>query len=299
MTTKRGLGRGFAALINNGTPSQEPADTESQPARQSIPVDKINKNAWQPRRTFEQQALEELTQSVRERGILQPLLVRAMDDGYQLIAGERRLRAAVDAGLDSVPAIVMDVQDSEALQLALVENLQREDLNVLEEAAGYQALADRFGLTQEQIAERVGKARASVTNTMRLLALPDEVRRYIADGALSPGHGKLLTGIDIPEEQLDMARQAVRENLSVRNLEKLLQKSKLPPRKPRAVRSDMPANHTTFLADKLCSHLGTAVRLTPSRTYANGKKAKGTIEIDFYSNEDLDRLLDMLGISAE
>jgi len=298
MAAKRGLGRGFAALINNGSSSAAGGDGASGRIKQ-IAVENIDKNARQPRQTFEKQALEKLTQSVRERGVLQPLLVRASGAGYELIAGERRLRAAIDAGLKQVPAIVMDVQDGEALQVALVENLQREDLNVLEEAAGYETLAHDFDMTQERIAERVGKARASVTNTMRLLTLPDEVRQLLADGELSAGHGKLLTGLDIPEEQILFARRAVSEGVSVRNLEKLIQKAKRAPRRPRAVRADMPATHATYLADKLSSHFGTGVRITPSRTFANGKKGKGAVEIDFFSNEDLDRILEVIGVTTD
>jgi len=297
MVIKRGLGRGLGALIKDGTASQLRPDTRERIIE--VPVERVRKSSWQPRHTFEQEALAGLTQSIRERGILQPLLVRSLDDGYELIAGERRLIAAADAGLETVPVIVMDAADSEALELTLIENVQREDLNVLEEAGAYQMLADKFDMTQEQISDRVGKARASITNAMRLLGLPEKIKQLIREGTLTAGHAKLLTGIEIEQEQLLYAGRAVKENLSVRNLEKLIQKARRVPRKPRASRDDVPASHISYLSDKLHSHFGTSVRITTCRTLANGKKAKGSIEIDVYSSDDLDRILHIMGVSAE
>jgi ParB family chromosome partitioning protein len=274
-----------------------PLGVGSAPA--AVPVEQIRHNAFQPRRAFAPESLAELTDSIRAHGILQPLLVRAVAEGYELIAGERRLRAARDAGLREVPVIILQTEDVGALELALVENLQREDLNPVEEAEGYRALGQRFGLTQEQISERVGKARASVTNALRLLQLPEEARDLLASGQLSAGHGKLLTGLEIAEEQLILARRAVEEDLSVRQLEELIRKMRRAPRRPRAARNDLPTSHVSHLCDLLHARLGTHVRLRSCRTYANGKKGKGTLEIDFYSNEDLDRILDILGIGEE
>ena len=231
--------------------------------------------------------------------MLQPLLVRSVGGDYELIAGERRLRAAVAAGLAEVPVTVMDAADRDALELALTENLQREDLNIMEEAAGYQALADNFSLTQEEIAARIGKARASVTNALRLLTLPEQVKGMLRGGQLAAGHAKVLLGTDIPEEQSLFAQRVLDENLSVRQLEKLIEKVKRTPRKPRVTRSDMPATHTADLSDKLQGFFGTRVHLTPSRTYANGKKARGMIQIEFYSNEELDRILELLGLPLD
>lgn len=298
MATKHGLGRGLDALIRNGTTPQ-PAEKSAQGAVTRIATDAIQKNTHQPRRAFDSESMAELVSSVRERGILQPLLVRKTDDGYELIAGERRLRAATEAGLADVPAMVLDVSDAEKLEIALIENLQREDLNVLDEAEGYRVLGQQFGLTQEQISQRVGKARATVANALRVLELPEEIRTLLREKAITPGHAKLLTGIDIEAERLLLAKRTVRESLSVRNLERIVQRMRRLPRKPRSSRSDIPKEHLAYLSDKLHEHFGTSAKITPSKTYANGKKGRGSIEIDFYSNEELDRILAILGIGGD
>lgn len=297
MAGKYGLGRGLGALLKDDTVSEKPSTQENQITK--IALSKIERNPVQPRHTFDEETIKELAESIKEHGVIQPLLVRTKGDRYQLIAGERRLRAAKSAGLKEMPAIIKDVSDNEVLELALIENLQREGLNVIEEAEGYQMLAKKFGLTQEQIAERVGKARVSVTNTMRILSLPAEVKKLVAEELLSAGHAKVLSGLNIREEQVLYAKRAVKENLSVRNLEKIIDKSKQAPRKARAQRLDMPASHISHLSDKLHKHFGTSVRISPSKTYANGKKGKGFIEIDFFSNEDLHRILELLGISED
>jgi ParB family chromosome partitioning protein len=297
---RSGLGRGLGALIQDSVAGSSTGDERpGGGGPMSVPTAAIRENPLQPRHIFGEQALQELTASVRERGILQPLLVRRVEGGYELIAGERRLRAARACGLTAVPVLVHDAPDTESLELALVENLQREDLNILEEAQGYRALADTFGLTQEQIALKVGKARASVANALRLLALPPAVRELVTAGALSAGHAKVLTGVEIPDEQTFFARLAVDESLSVRNLEERIARAHRAPRKPRAQRSDLPADHLRYLSDRLHERFGTSVRLAPSRTYANGKKGKGRIEIDFYSNDELDRILHILGVHEE
>ncbi|MFC1497261.1 ParB/RepB/Spo0J family partition protein [Verrucomicrobiota bacterium] len=295
---KYGLGRGLGALLKDDTVAVKPPKQEKGQVIR-IAIGKIEKNPVQPRHSFDKETISELAKSIKEHGVIQPLLVRMQGERYQLVAGERRLRAAKSAGLTEIPAIIIDAPDNEALELALIENLQREDLNVLEEAEGYQMLGKKFGLTQEQIAERVGKARASITNITRLLTLPDEIKQLVINGQLSAGHAKVLTGLEIREEQILYAKKAVKENLSVRNLEKTVERIRRAPRKPRAQRYDMPVNHVTHLSDKLHKHFGTSVRISPSKTYANGKKGKGSIEIDFFSNEDLDRILELLGISGE
>jgi len=306
MTEKRRLGRGLGALLNDRTqslPTPPKAATPvvqqppAKPPETRLPTAAIRANPWQPRKQFEAEALTELTQSIRTHGVLQPLLVRAAPGGgYELIAGERRLRAATDAGLNEVPAIVMEASDRDSMELALIENLQREDLNVMEEAEGYRTLGDKFGLTQEQIAERVGKSRPAVANTLRLLSLPEEIRKRVAENRLSAGHAKLLTGLEIEAEQLALARRSLSENLSVRNLEKIIQRLRRMPKKPRASRADLPDTHLRYLLEKLHTHFGTSVRIIPSKTYANGKKGKGWIEIDFYSNDEFDRILQILGV---
>lgn len=297
-----GLGRGLGALIKE-SPAVAPEPVAAPAAEPlpsgviRIPVEKVHKSPWQPRRHFVPEALEELTNSIREKGVLQPLLVRRIKDGFELIAGERRLRAAQGAEIKDVPAIIMEATDREALELALIENLQREDLNLIEEAEGYRALGEKFEMTQEQISQRVGKARASVANALRLLGLPDGVKQMVAEGTLSPGHAKVLLGLEIPREQELLAVRVIKEGLSVRTLEHIVTRLKKPAKKPRAEKSDIPEDHLRFLVERLHQHLGTAVRVSPCKTLANGKKTKGSVEIDFYSNEDLDRLLIMFGLT--
>lgn len=294
MAVKRGLGRGLGALIKDV--AQEDGMEPASAGVQTVPLSSIETNPLQPRKSMDNAALGELADSIRTNGVLQPLLVRRKGSGYELIAGERRLRASDAAGLDEVPVIVRDADENSSLALALIENLQREDLNIIEEAEGYQSLADRFDMTQEQIAERVGKARPTVANAMRLLALPDEVKRLLAGDGLSAGHAKVLQGLEIPEEQLVYGRLAVKDGLSVRALEKLVARATRVPRKPRAQRPDIDRTHLADLTDRLHRHFGTSVRVTPSRTLANGKKIKGTLEIDFHSNDELTRILDVIGV---
>ena len=305
MASKHGLGRGLSALINEmpaaaGTPGPAPVNAGTPPeGMTTVPVDKIRPNPKQPRRRFAPEALEDMVRSIQTHGVLQPLLLRRMGDHYELVAGERRWRAARQAGLETVPAILKDVSDRDALELTLIENLQREDLNPVEEAEGYHSLTEQFALSHEEIALRVGKARATVTNALRLLALPEEIKQMLADSRLSAGHAKALLGVAIDEEKCFLARRTVEEGWSVRVLEKAVERLARAPRKPRAMRDDIPAAHLQDLSDKLHRHFGTRVRLVPSRTLANGKKAKGLIEIDFYSNEDLTRILDLLGLSDQ
>ena len=305
MALKRGLGRGLDALIKDVQVSSAtlPADTSASVEHSedvvSISIDSIRPNPCQPRHAFSQESIEELVQSIQTHGVLQPLLLRRVGDGYELVAGERRLRAARHAGLESVPAIVRDVSDEDSLALALIENLQREDLNVIEQAEGYQRLSSQFGLTHDEIAKRVGKARASVTNVLRLLELPEQIKQMIIDGILSAGHAKVLLGVSIDDEKYLLSKRVVKEGLSVRELEKIVAKLGQPPKKPRAFRADIPADHLRYLSDKLHRHFGTGVRIVPSKVLANGKKSKGMIEIDFYSNDDLDRILDVLRLTED
>lgn len=307
MSIKHGLGRGLGALISDGT---SPAGTTITPpliaasrkpagGLTKVALHKIRKNPLQPRRTFPEDAMTDLTESIKKRGVLQPLLVRPLGDAYELIAGERRLRASAAAGLSEVPVIIMEASDTDSLEVALVENLQREDLNILEEAEGYEVLVNKFNFTQEQVAARVGKARASVANTMRILSLSADVKQMIATDQLSAGHAKLLAGIEIKDEQAKLAKRTIKENLSVRNLEKIVQKLRRAPKKPRAVKTDIPDTHLAYLSDRLHKYFGTSIRIIPCKTLANGKKLRGTLEIDFYSTDDLNRILDILGMAEE
>ncbi len=308
MTARKGLGRGLGSLISDRhdthTPQQDtPAPTTSvhdTPPSQPVthlPIDNITRNPRQPRQAFREEALEELADSIRTHGILQPLMVRTKEDGtYELIAGERRLRASGLAGLQEVPVTLVQASDLQSLEIAIIENLQREDLNPVEEAEGYRELAAEFKLTQEEIAKRVGRSRAAVANALRLLTLPDEVRALLKEQRISTGHAKTLLSLSIPQEQILLARRIVAEDLSVRATETIVKRITHAPAKPRASRPDIPTTHLREISEKLHTHFGTSVRLQPCKTFANGKKSKGYIEIDFFSNGDLERVLAIMGL---
>jgi len=298
---KIGLGRGLDALIQE---KKVVAPVANVPAPDStgitkVAIGKIKPNPMQPRRTFRDEQLKELIASVKEHGILQPLLVRQKEQHIELIAGERRLRAATAANLSEVPVIFLDIGDQEALEIALIENLQRDDLNLMEEAEGYNELALQFGLTQDEIAKRVGKARASVANILRLLDLPVPIKKMLEGGQLSAGHGKVLLGVEIDAEKELLAQRILREGLSVRALEKIVEHLKKPAKKARAQKTDLPLDYVRHLSDKLHQHFGTAVHINSTKTLANGKKVKGSIQIDYYNNDDLTRVLEILGISSD
>ena len=218
MARKGGLGRGLTALI----PAADAPDTGEGSGLRELPIGSVHPNRLQPRRSFDEETLEGLTDSVRELGVLQPILVRERDDGYELIAGERRWRAAKRAGLASIPAVVRTADDEASLEQALVENLHRQDLNALEEAGAYQQLIEDFGLTQEQVAQRVGKSRSAVANHLRLFQLPPGVQKLVGEGLLSAGHAKALLGHPDRAYQESLARRAVAESMSVRDVERLV-----------------------------------------------------------------------------
>ncbi|MBC8206757.1 MAG: ParB/RepB/Spo0J family partition protein [Kiritimatiellales bacterium] len=301
MAKKIGLGRGLDALIQEKKVTAPVAEAPAPDGEgiTKLSIKKLKANPNQPRHTFRDEALKELTASVKEHGILQPLLVRKKEKHFEVIAGERRLRAAIAADLPEVPVIILDIGDREALEIALIENLQRDDLNVMETAEGYKELAEKFDLTQEKIAKRVGKARASVANMLRLLELPDSIKKFLENGQLSAGHGKVLLGVEIDQEKELLATRIIRENLSVRALEKIVEKMKAPPKKKRAEKSDLPLDYVRHLSEKLHQHFGTAVHIKSTKTLTNGKKVKGSIEINYYNNDDLTRVLEILGITSD
>jgi ParB family chromosome partitioning protein len=300
MATKHGLGRGLGALLQTAPATDAaPAAPTPAPGTTRLPIERIRKNRLQPRHHFREEALGELAASIKEHGVLQPVLVRAVGDEYELIAGERRYRAAALAGLTELPAVVVDGGDQLALELALVENLQREDLDPLEEAGGYELLMSRFNLTQEQVATRVGKARASVANALRLLTLSEEVRALLSAGEITVGHAKVLVGLEIAAEQTLFARRVAKERLSVRELEAAIKRAHRIHRGTRATRTDIPAAHLQYVSDKLHQHFGTSVRLTSCRTYPNGRHTKGVLEVDFFTPDDLDRILSLLGVALD
>jgi len=278
---KIALGRGLEALIPGGAgPLEAPGASVL-----NLDPDRIFPNPHQPRLNFDSEKLKELADSIRERGIIHPILVKTVDDGYQIVAGERRWKAARLAGLTRIPAMLADnLSDDEQLQIALIENLQREDLNPIDEAMAYRKLAERFGLTQQVIAQRVGKDRSSVANMLRLLGLPEEVREKIASGQLSAGHARALLALEDAHDQIRLARRIVTEGLSVRRAEELVYG-----RKKRVTRSGTRSAEVESLEHRLRQYFGTAVRITERRQ-------KGKITIEYYSHEDLNRVLELMGI---
>lgn len=310
----RHLGKGLGALIGDkhkktigssatGASLKTPdATAVPKDAVLQVPVAEIERSPWQPRQTFDQETLEELADSIRTNGVIQPLICRKnASNRYELIAGERRLRAAIEAQLKKVPVILIDAEDRRAAEIAIIENIQRQDLNVIEEAEGYQTLAETFDLTQQEVADRVGKARASVANTLRLLELPDEVKQLVGNKLLSTGHAKVLLSLTEPTEQIILSRKCVTDGITVRNLEKLIKRRRAEAEAPakRPGKPDLPQEYLRHLTEILHNHFATAVRLTPGITHANGNHTKGMLEIDFYDNEDLNRILEVLGVSLD
>jgi len=284
---KRALGRGLSALIPQAAPAPAAAPAEAPKAGVlKLPIEAIQRDTAQPRRYFDETKLAELTESIKAQGLLQPVLVRKDGQGYKLIAGERRWRAAQAAGLHEVPAIVREVTEGQAFELALVENLQRSDLNPMEEAEGYQRLVEEFKLTQEQVSQRVGKERSTVANALRLLGLPDDVKALVAEGALSMGHARALLGVPRLPELQALASRVVEQKLSVRDTEKLVQQKR--PTKKEPAKASKQSPQVKALVEELQRLLGTKVRLSEKG------QGKGTLEVDFFSYDDLDRLLKLL-----
>jgi ParB family transcriptional regulator, chromosome partitioning protein len=279
MVDKRpALGRGLSALIPDA-PAAPPA---AQPME--VDTDLLKPNPYQPRTSIDDAGIEELARSVRANGIIQPIVVRKIDGGYEIVAGERRWRASQRIGLMKVPIVVRNIPDERMLAAALIENLQREDLNPMEEAHAYRRLADEFHLTQEQIAEAVGKDRSSIANVVRLLKLPNEVRENVAAGALSMGHARAILGLQDETAQRHLARDVVTKQLSVRETELLVKKSL----EPQASRADPQKDvHTRAAEDRLRFALGTRVRILR-------KRKGGRIEIDFGSEDELQRIYEQL-----
>lgn len=279
---KRALGRGLSALIPQA--GAVPVDGDiAQKGVSRLPIEAIRRDGKQPRRVFDEEKLRELAESIKAQGVIQPILVRRESDGYRLIAGERRWRAAQLAGLKEVPALVRDASEAEAFQLALVENLQRTDLNPIEEAEGYRRLIEEFHLTQELVSQRVGKERSSVANALRLLGLPEEVKEMVADGTLNMGHARALLGVPRIPEMVDLAVRIANQKLSVRDAERLV-RNKKQPEGGEGESPSGPSAQAKSLVEELQRTLGTKVRLSD-------KGGRGTLEIDFFSYEDLDRLL--------
>jgi ParB family chromosome partitioning protein len=286
MAEKRpALGRGLSALIPDVPLPPPPAAAGAAPERTlEIDLDLLRPNKFQPRMRVDDTNIDDLARSIKANGIIQPIVVRRQDDGFEIVAGERRWRAAQRAGLLKVPVVLRDIPDDRLLASALIENIQREDLNPIEEAQAYRRLADDLHLTQEQIADAVGKDRSSVANCVRLLRLPHEIRENVAAGTLSMGHARAVLGLADEAAQLRLARDVVARQLSVRETEILVKKATAPPPKREAAPKDV---HTRAAEDRLRFSLGTHVRIV--------RKGKGgRVEIDFASEDELHRIYEQL-----
>ncbi len=279
MAKRKALGRGFSALFPDTLLPEEDRGFFY------CPIESISPNPHQSRRDFSDSELAELAQSIKEKGVIQPILVTKTKDGFQLIAGERRWRAAQKAGLDKIPAWIRDVSPAEALEIGLIENIQRQDLNPIEEALAYQELVQRFKLTQEQLSNRIGKNRSTIANFLRLLKLPDIIQRDLIDGRLSFGHARVLVGIDLPATQKEIRDLVIRRSLSVRQTETLAKKVSSP-KKPKAIKDEI-GTYLESLVTDLQNSLGTKVGIIR-------KGKKGKIIIEFYSDEELGRLVERL-----
>jgi ParB family transcriptional regulator, chromosome partitioning protein len=285
---RRGLGRGLSALISAG-------DSVGGLRFDEVPVSAIRPNAHQPRRNFSETSIKELAASIQEVGILQPLVIRTTEAGFELIAGERRLRAAKEAGLDRVPVLIRHAGEGESMEMALVENLQREDLNPLETAAAYQALMDSFGLTKDQLAARLGKSRAAVTNTLRLTRLPDSIRTMVLAEKLSEGHARALLGLEREEHMLRVAKMVQAEKLSVRRTEDLVREQLIEPRefqKPTEKPQEEPQSSDDYA--EAARQIQKALTL-PTRVRAS--RRGGRLEIRFRQKEELEALVALLTVN--
>ncbi len=278
MASPKGLGKGLGALIVDALEER----TANSPY-QTLPLHKIEPNKAQPRQDFDEEALEALAESIRTHGIIQPLTVRLLDSGYyQIIAGERRWRAARLAGIAEIPVVVIDADDKKVMELALIENLQRQDLNPVEEALGYQSLMADYGLTQEAVADRVGKSRSAVANALRLLGLPEAVLEQVRSGALSAGHARAVLSLKTEKKQLEAAQKIAALGLSVRQAELLCKNMAAEPKKVAPV--SLKVDYVAECEKALSKHLGRGVKII------NGKR-KGKFELEFYGQEDLQLLL--------
>ncbi|HEX7861935.1 MAG TPA: ParB/RepB/Spo0J family partition protein [Verrucomicrobiae bacterium] len=312
---KPALGRGLGALMG-GSPGKPPATTTTPPVSapvsaaasvpakpagevvQRIPVTRIVPCPFQPRKDFSDDSIKELADSIKEQGVLQPLIVRAKNGSFELIAGERRWRAAQVAGLTELPVLVREADDRKVLELALIENLQRENLNVIEEALGYAKLIKDFSLTQEEAAQKVGKNRATVANVLRLLQLHPDIQSYVRNGLLTFGHARAILGMTSPESQKVIAEEVIRDGRSVRETEQLVsersqQTKAAPSANGLATKPPFtPDVHIAELQTKLQERFGTKVLV-------RYRKGKGAVEIRFFNDDDLDRVLDVIGVKMD
>lgn len=283
----RGLGKGLDSLIPKAIMEPPKQEKEEKKPETLVKITMVEPNGGQPRKNFDEDSLMELAESIRQFGLLQPILVQDKKDHYEIIAGERRWRAAKIAGLKEIPVIIKELTDQEVVEISLIENIQRENLNPIEEAQAYKRLLTEFNLKQDEVAERVSKSRTAVTNSMRLLKLCDEVQQMVVSEMLTTGHARALLAIEDPEEQYRIAQKVFDEKLSVREVEKLVKNLNKPERKKKKENESLAAVYQS-LEERLKETLGRKVSIS-SRENGNGK-----IEIEFYGHEDLDRLMEYL-----
>ena len=295
MSKKFGLGKGLNALIPEDTilstldTKVEKASDIKENVSILIDINLIKSNEDQPRKSFDDEKILELAESIKSNGIIQPLVLKKVDDEYIIVAGERRWRAAKSIGLKEVPAIVMNLTEKQILEISLIENIQREDLNSIEEALAYKRLINDFNLTQEELSKRIGKSRVTITNTLRLLNLSEDVQQYIIEGVISEGHGRALLGITDSKVQCELAQSVIDDKLSVRELEILIRKLKTSPTRSKSKSSNETNPYYKDITYKLENYFGTKVNIT-------NKINKGKIEIEYYSEEDLQRILEIINL---
>lgn len=283
---KKGLGKGLESLLMSTDVSVDDAmDDEKIDGLSRININDIKPNENQPRKTFDPEKIEDLANSIKEHGVIQPLVVRKVENGYEIVAGERRWRAAREAGLTEVPCVVRELTDEQNMLFAIIENMQREDLNPIEEAEGLQRMITNFGMTQSEISKSVGKSRPYITNSLRLLKLPEEIKDMMVDGSLTTGHGRALITIEDEKKAVEIAKKIVKDGLSVRKIEELVNEKKKKRGKP-AKRA--PKSPDVLLVEReLKGIFGTKVNL-------NTAGNKGVIEIEYYSKEEANRIIEML-----
>ena len=295
MRKKFGLGKGLNALIPEDTilstldTKLEKTDDDRDKGSISIDINLIKSNEEQPRRSFDDEKILELAESIKSNGIIQPLVLKKVNNEYIIVAGERRWRAAKLIGLKEVPAIIMNLTEKQILEISLIENIQREDLNSIEEALAYKKLINDFNLTQEELSKRIGKSRVTITNTLRLLNLSEDVQQYIIEGVISEGHGRALLGITDSKVQCELAQSVIDDKLSVRELEILIRKLKTSPTRSKSKSSNETNPYYKDITYKLENYFGTKVNIT-------NKNNKGKIEIEYYSEEDLQRILEIINL---
>ena len=289
---RRALGRGLEELFNNepldyGKVEEKILNEATKDSIQNIKLDELRANPYQPRKTFDEDALQELSDSIKEHGVFQPIIVKKGIKGYEIIAGERRVKASIMAGLKEIPAIVRDFNDQEMMEIALLENLQRENLTAIEEANAYKKLQENLNITQEELAKRLGKSRSHITNMLGLLSLPNDIQKDVQEKNISMAHARILSKLENKNQQEDLVKKIKKEKISVHELENMTSNEKYE-RKNKITKSSNTKNEYQFIENELCEKLGTKVRIK-----------KNKIEISFVNSNDLNRLLEIMNLESD